>query len=66
VARITPVELKRKLDEGEEIEIVDLRHALDFEAQPETIPRAIPIPMEDLDARQDEIPRDREIVLYCT
>lgn len=66
VARITPAELKRKLDAGEEIEIVDLRHALDFEAQPETIPGAIPIPVEELDARHDLIPRDRDIVLYCT
>jgi membrane protein DedA with SNARE-associated domain len=66
VARITPEELKQKLDAGEMIEIVDLRHKLDFEAQPETIPGAIPIPVEDLDERHDEIPRDREIVLYCT
>lgn len=66
VARITPEELKQKLDAGEMIEIVDLRHALDFEAQPDTIPGAIHIPVEDLDARHDEIPRDREIILYCT
>ncbi len=66
VARITPEELKQKLDAGEMIEIIDLRHALDFEAQPETIPGAIHIPVEDLDARHDEIPRDCEIVLYCT
>ncbi len=66
VARITPEELKQKLDAGEMIEIVDLRHALDFEAQPETIPGANHIPVEDFDARHEEIPRDREIVLYCT
>ena len=38
IARITPEELKGKLDAGEDVIIVDLRHALDFEAQPDTIP----------------------------
>jgi membrane protein DedA with SNARE-associated domain len=66
IARIAPDELKRKLDAGEPIEIVDLRHAIDFEADPVTIPRATRIPVEEFDARHGEIPRDREIVLYCT
>jgi hypothetical protein len=66
VARITPQELKEKIDAGEEIEIVDLRHAKDFETQPETIPGAIRIPVEQFDERHVEIARDREIVLFCT
>jgi membrane protein DedA with SNARE-associated domain len=66
VSRISPEDLKQKLDAGEEIDIVDLRHALDFAAQHETIPGAIHIPVEDLDARHEEIPRNRETVLYCT
>lgn len=66
VARLTPEELKGKLDAGEDIEIVDLRHVLDFETQPETIPGANHIPVEHLDDRHDEISRDREVVLYCT
>ncbi len=66
VSRITPEELKKRLDAGDDIEIVDLRHALDFEIEPETIPGALAIPVEDLDTRHDEIPRDREIVLYCS
>ncbi len=66
VARITPEELKQKMDAGEMIEIVDLRHALEFEAQPETIPGANHIPVENFDARHEEIPRHGEIVVYCT
>ena len=38
IARITPEELKGKIDAGEDVIILDLRHALDFETQPETIP----------------------------
>ena len=40
IDRITPEELKSKLDSGEEVVIVDLRGSLDFEAEPETIPGA--------------------------
>jgi membrane protein DedA with SNARE-associated domain len=66
IDRITPEELKRKLDAGEEVVVVDLRHSLDFEAEPETIPGAIQLSPDQLEQRHQEIPRDRELVLYCT
>lgn len=66
MARITPEELKQKLDTKEPIAILDLRHPLDFLPQPYTIPGAIRIPIEQLENRQDEIPHDRELVVYCT
>jgi membrane protein DedA with SNARE-associated domain/rhodanese-related sulfurtransferase len=66
VARITPAELKRRLDSHESVAIVDLRHSLDFLAEPYTIPGAMRIPLEELERRHSEIPKDREIVLYCT
>jgi membrane protein DedA with SNARE-associated domain len=66
VARITPRELKRKLDAGERLLVLDLRHALDFESDPRTIQGALRMPAEELERRHLEIPRDREVVLYCT
>jgi membrane protein DedA with SNARE-associated domain len=66
IARITPQELKQKLDDGEELVIVDLRHSLDFEADPETIPGAFRIDAKELEERNDRLPRDREVILYCT
>jgi membrane protein DedA with SNARE-associated domain len=65
IARITPEELKQKLDAGERILIIDVRHSLDFEADPYTIPGALRIPLEQLEGHL-EIPSDREIVAYCT
>ncbi len=38
IDRITPEELKRKLDAGEQVVVVDLRGSLDFEAEPAMIP----------------------------
>jgi membrane protein DedA with SNARE-associated domain len=66
VARITPEEVKKKLDAGEDILIVDLRDALEFEIDPHTIPGALHLSVEELDAQHHQIPRDREIALFCT
>jgi membrane protein DedA with SNARE-associated domain len=66
VSRISVDELKQKIDAGEELSIVDLRHSLDFEADPETIPGAVRIDSKDLENKKAPLPLDREIVLYCT
>jgi membrane protein DedA with SNARE-associated domain/rhodanese-related sulfurtransferase len=65
IARITPEELKGKMDAGEDVIIVDLRHALDFDAQPESIPGALHMDAAELEEAYTVIPRDREIVLFC-
>jgi membrane protein DedA with SNARE-associated domain/rhodanese-related sulfurtransferase len=65
IARITPEELKEKLDAGEDVLVVDLRHSLDFDANPETIPGALHIDAAELEEAYEVIPRDREIVLFC-
>jgi membrane protein DedA with SNARE-associated domain len=66
VDRITPEELKRKLDGGENVVIVDLRGSLDFEAEPETIPGAIRVAAGALDGIREELARAPEVILYCT
>jgi membrane protein DedA with SNARE-associated domain len=65
ISRITPEELKSKLDAGEDIIIMDLRSSLDFKADPYTIPGAIRMAPENL-MRRENIPLDQETVLYCT
>ena len=66
IGRITAVELKEKIDAGEEMVIVDLRHSMDFEADPETIPGALHMDAKELEERTERRPRDREVILYCT
>jgi rhodanese-related sulfurtransferase len=61
-ARLEPEELKRWLDAGEEVYIVDLRHPL---PDPFTLPGAHLISSQALAARHQEIPRDRDIVVFC-
>ncbi len=66
VSRVPPEELKSALDRGEEVFIVDLRHPLDFLAYPYTIGNALRMAPAELEQRHQEIPRDRDIILYCT
>jgi membrane protein DedA with SNARE-associated domain len=65
-ARITADELKAKLDAGESVLVVDLRGALETTTSPETIPGALRFDAKELGTRHLEIPRDRDIVLFCT
>jgi membrane protein DedA with SNARE-associated domain len=66
IARITVDELKAKIDFGEHVTIVDLRHSMDFEAEPETIPGAVHMEAKELEEKSSHFPRDGEVVLYCT
>lgn len=65
-ARIEPEELKRWLDQGEEVFIVDLRHPLELAKDPVTLAGARHFAPDSLTHRKQEIPRDREIVLFCS
>jgi membrane protein DedA with SNARE-associated domain len=64
--RITPEELLQRIEASDPVVVVDLRHTLDFLPDPRTLPNAIRIPAEELEERYEEIPRDGEIILYCT
>jgi membrane protein DedA with SNARE-associated domain len=66
IARISAEDLKRKLDAGEDVAILDVRSALDVAATPYAIPGSRWITDESFDEHLAEIPRDRELVVYCS
>ena len=66
IARITPEELAGKLAASDDVVVVDLRHALDLATDSATIPGALRMSPEEIESRHAEIPRGREIVLFCT
>jgi len=65
-ARLEPEDLKKQLDAGELVYIVDLRHPLELLPDPFTLPGALHFSPDSLAARHLEIPRDRDVVLFCT
>ncbi len=66
VARITVDELHKKLEAGENPMILDLRPLSEFDVDPALIRGALHMTMEEVEHRQQEIPRDRDIILYCS
>jgi len=66
VARITPEQLKAELDTGADVVIVDLRHAMDDDAEPRMLPGALRLPAETLEERGNELPRGKTLILYCS
>jgi membrane protein DedA with SNARE-associated domain len=66
MARITPEELQRRIASGEEPVLLDVRNELSLRLLPFTIPGAILLAPEELDRRHHEIPRDRDVIVYCT
>jgi len=66
VARIAPEELKSLMDDGNDVVVVDLRGLLDFQSDPVVIPGARRLAPEDLETDALDLPREKEIVLYCT
>jgi len=71
LARITPDELKQRLDAGEQVFIVDLQGGKRHPRERQGIPGAVRIDPHRLEQyrprdKKAQIPRDREVVLYCT
>jgi rhodanese-related sulfurtransferase len=58
--------LKTMMDEGAQPYIVDLRHPLDYLPDPRVLPGAVRIGPSEIAKHIDRIPRDRDVVLYCT
>lgn len=55
-------ELEQKASEGA-ITLIDVRPAAEFAAG--HLPRAMSIPLAELEARAESLPKDREVVAYC-
>ena len=68
IARITPDELKAKLDRDEAVFVVDLRHRVDVQAEPTGIPGAVHMDPSELEQAAGEDPAGsrRGGVLYVT
>ena len=67
MARISPEDLARHLEAGDAtVAVIDTRSALEIGLEPFAIAGALRIPAEEIDRRHAEVPRDRDVVLYCT
>lgn len=60
---ITRSELARRLERGEDLVVIDVRPTEEYAAR--HLPGALSVPLEELQRRVKELPKDKEIVAYC-
>lgn len=66
MARITVEELRDLIDGGQRPVVLDVRSGPARARDPRRIPGATALEVSELDAKLADLPRDREIILYCT
>jgi hypothetical protein len=66
VARLSAGELKRLIEAGEQLVVVDLRRRREVEESGSTLPGALHISPDELERRHGEITRGRDVVLVCS
>jgi membrane protein DedA with SNARE-associated domain/rhodanese-related sulfurtransferase len=66
MARITVEELRRKQESGEQVVIVDLRSHVELSYDPSLISGAVHLALDEIEKNQHKLPRDREIIVYCS
>lgn len=63
IKQITPVELKKRIDEGDDILLLDIRE--EVETKICKIEGSVHIPMQEIPSRLSELDMHRDIVIYC-
>ena len=66
MARISVADLYALMVAGASPVIIDVRSTTARELEPRWIPGALHVPLPEVAQRLKELPRDREIILYCT
>jgi membrane protein DedA with SNARE-associated domain/rhodanese-related sulfurtransferase len=66
MARISVSDLYELIQSGAAPLIIDVRSATARELEPRWIPGALHVPLQDVAHRLKELPRDRDVILYCT
>lgn len=62
---ITPMEVKAKMDAGEDFILLDVRTPAELHKSRIDDPRVKHIPLGALRARANELPKDKEIITFC-
>jgi membrane protein DedA with SNARE-associated domain/rhodanese-related sulfurtransferase len=66
MAKITVAELRQRQDAGEDLVLIDLRPRMELDMDPAMIPGAVHLAVEEVEHRHHEIPRDQEVIVYCS
>ncbi|HEX3398522.1 MAG TPA: DedA family protein/thiosulfate sulfurtransferase GlpE [Steroidobacteraceae bacterium] len=66
MARISVAELNQLIENGSQPLIIDVRSPSARALEPRWIPGALHVSLPDVDVHLKDLPKDRDIILYCT
>ena len=66
VPRIDPAELYEMISTGKEVLVIDLRNENAFLTSPAAVPGSMRIPPAEFEVKVHQLPKEKEIILYCT
>ena len=66
MVRIGVADLRTMIDEGHEPVIFDVRSPLAREAEPRRIPGALSVQLEDVGRLLNQVPPERDVIVYCS
>ena len=66
LTRVTAEEVLERQARGEPLVLLDNRSAADYDKSSETIPGSLRIPVDEVQLRVADLPRDRAIITWCT
>jgi len=66
MVRISDTELRALIDSGRTPIILDVRSSLAREAEPRTIPGALPVDLDSVESMLERVLPDAEVVVYCS
>ena len=66
VPRMTVADLMARFEKHAPIVIVDSRSESSWEGSDKQIKGSVRIPIDQIEARVSELPKDKEIVIYCS
>jgi membrane protein DedA with SNARE-associated domain len=64
--RISPEEVREKIEKEDRPLILDVRTDLDVQAEPQHLPGAFHLSLNKVRYQVQRVPRDREVILYCS
>jgi len=62
---INPEDLKEQISSRKDILVLDVRRKSDYDADKDTLPNALWRDPEKVDEWSRELPRDKNVVIYC-
>ena len=65
VKKVDIREVSARIQRGDRLTLLDSRQPAQFAREPATLPGAIAIPPDSISTRYGELPRDRDVVVFC-